>query len=119
MEYLNVSIVPANNENTIYFYGKALSMDCQLLYDASHVDHAKVFLKTREAMQQLLNRILVETHINLFVEQIDFSTYGAIHGFLESKTNKKENHPPLIKRLMVWIIDRKIQDCRAFWFYEI
>jgi|GEM_PF-6939660 len=116
MEYLNVSIVPVDRKNTIYFYGETISIDCYLLHGPCHEDD---FLKTSEAMLQLANLTNEEIHFNLFVEQINFSTYGAIHGFLTSGKRKKENHPPFIKRLMVWVFDRKTQDCRAFGYYEV
>ncbi|MMZ63753.1 hypothetical protein D1872_260290 [compost metagenome] len=70
-------------------------------------------------MRQLVNQTNEEIHFNLFLEQINFSTYGAIHGFLTSGKRKKENHPPSLKRLMVWVFGRKQQDCRAFGYYEV
>lgn len=117
MEYLNVSIGPVDSENTIYFYGETISIDCSLLHDSSHDHYTNVFVKTSEAMKDLVCQTTDETHINLFVEQINPSTYGAIHGFLKSALIKKENHQ--IKRLMVWVFDHNTQDCRAFGFYEV
>ncbi|RRJ62725.1 hypothetical protein EHV15_07055 [Paenibacillus oralis] len=119
MEYLNVSIGPVDSENTIYLCGETISIDCSLLHYSSHDHYTNVFVKTSEAMKYLVSQITVDTHINLFVEQIDPSTYGAIHGFLKSTVNKKENHQLFIKRLMVWVFDQKRQDCRAFGFYEV
>lgn len=119
MEYLNVSIGPVDSENAIYFCGETISMDCYLLHDTSYDKCSNMFLKTSESMQQLVCQASDETHINLFVEQINLSAYGAIYGFLAFNSNDKENHQPSNKRLMVWVFDRKTQDCRAFGFYEV
>lgn len=119
MEYLNVSIRPIDSENTIYFCGATISIDYSLLHDTSHDCCANLFNNTSESMRQLVCRTVEETHINLFVEQIDHSTFGAIHGFLKSAVNQEENHPPFVTRLMVWVFDQKTQDCHAVGFYEI
>ncbi|CAM4455294.1 hypothetical protein [Paenibacillus macerans] len=120
MKYLNISIEPLDDTNTVYFYGGALPIDFNLLNITPYGCPESEFLKVSEAMQQLVNQTLERTHINLFVQQINLPTYGAIHGFLKFGPNNKENHQPLInRRLMVWVFDKKIQDCRALGFYEL
>ncbi|CAM4195679.1 hypothetical protein U9M73_16985 [Paenibacillus phoenicis] len=119
MEYLNISLEPMDNENSIIYCGDTIIVDCSLLHNASHNCCTIMFRKTSEAMEQLVNQSTSETHINLFVEQIDPATYGAIHGFLKSALDKKENHPPSVIRLMVWVFDQKTQDFIAYDFYEV
>ncbi|MUG84951.1 hypothetical protein GNP92_01135 [Paenibacillus timonensis] len=119
MEYLNVSIEPLDGEKSIIYCGDTVIFDCSLLHEASHNCSTFMFRRTSEAMKQLVYRSTGETHINLFVEQIESAAYGAIHGFLKSALDKKENHPPFVIRLMVWVFDQKTQDCRASGFYEI
>ncbi|KFM94466.1 hypothetical protein [Paenibacillus macerans] len=111
MKYLNISIEPLDDTNTVYFYGGALPIDFNLLNITLYGCPESEFLQASEAMQQLVNRTLERTHINLFVKQVNFPTYGAIHGFLKFS--------PKNRRLMVWVFDKKLRDCRALGFYEL